>query len=113
MTKQIAEKKSKPRPKRTSPFKTGMEVFFTAFLKKDKQKFYLCRGILEKCPAERERQLFKVKIIAVATKPIGGPESFDQSCLINRVITKKFKELHKDVSFFMRPDAWIEVATEE
>lgn len=109
----MTKNKQEDKPKKASKpvFKQGDQVFFTAFLKQDKQKFYLCRGILEKCPGKQERQLFKVKIIGVANKPVGGKESFDQSSLLGRVITKKFKELHKDVPFFMKPSAWIEVTS--
>ena len=78
-------------------------------MKQNKQRFYLCKGMIEKCPGGNERQIFKVKIVAVGNKAIGGPEEFDQSALLGRSITKKFKELHKEIPFFMQPSGWIEV----
>jgi len=84
-------------------------VYFTAFLKQEKQKFYLCKGTIEKCPESNDRQIFRVKIVAIGNKAIGGPEEFDQSALLGRSITKKFRELHKDIPFFMQPPSWIEI----
>ena len=108
----MTKKPNKPKQKeRRSVFKQGEQIFFTAFLKQDRQKFYVCRGIIEKCPDNKERQLFRVKILAVASKAVGGKESFDQSFLLGKTITKKFNELHKEIPFFMQPSAWIKVTS--
>ena len=90
-------------------FHVGDELYFTAFLKQDKTKFYVCKGIIDKVPGEKERQLFRIKIIAVANKAIGYEEEFSQSSLIGRIITKQFKELHIDIPFFMKPSEWITI----
>lgn len=102
--------KDKQLPKKKKLFfKEGDPVYLTAFLKQNKQRFYLCKGLIEKCPGEKEHQIFKVRIVAIGNKAIGGPESFDQTALLGRSIAKKFKELHKDIPFFMQPSSWIEV----
>lgn len=103
------EKKHKPRF-----FKKGDQVFFHAFTKQHKDTFYMCRGIIEKVPPENERQVFKVKILAVGDRPIGGAplNNLPQSSLLNRTITKKFKELHKEVTPFMKPPGWLKVVSD-
>lgn len=105
------EPTKKPEKKKRRFFKKGDQVYFSAFTKQDKETFYMCRGTIKKIPSENERQVFKVKILSVGNAPIGGEpkQNLPQCSLLNRTITKKFKELHKDVSQFMKPVGWIEV----
>lgn len=106
--KQPQQEKPKPK-KKMEFFKKNQSVYFTAFLKQNKNRFYICKGVIEECPQPNERQIFKVKIVAVGNRAIGGPEEFSQSALLGRSISKKFRELHKTIPFFMEPPGWIEV----
>lgn len=103
MSNKASEREHKPF------FKQGEEVFFTAFIKPRETAFFICRGQLEKCPDQKERQIFKVKVLAIASKAVGSKEEeSSQSLLLGRTITKKFKELHKQIPFFMEPSKWLE-----
>ena len=108
MSKKPQKDKQQPKKKKQF-FKEGQSVYFTAFLKQNKDRFYLCKGKIEACPGPKERQVFKVKIVAVGNRAIGGPEEFSQSALLGRSISKKFRELHKNIPFFMEPPGWIEL----
>ena len=89
------------------------EVFFTAFLKQNKEKFYVCKGIITKSPQAKERQIYRVKITAVAVHSVGGEDSYNQSILIGKEITKKLSELSKEPPEFMKPSGWIQVIKSE
>lgn len=91
----------------------GMEVFFTAFLKQDKEKFYVCKGVVIQAPQAKERQVYKVKITSVAIHPVGGEDSYHQSSLLGKQITKKLSELSKEPPEFMKPSGWIQVVKDE
>lgn len=106
------KKKKKKRP--MIRFKKGEELFFTAFLKKDKDTFYVCRGRVLQCPAQNERQLYKVRIIAVADRAVGGkPGVVKQGTLLGLTITKRPRELQRDIPAFMVPPEWIELEADE
>lgn len=85
----------------------GDIVFFTAFLKQDKTKFFVCRGKVIKTPEKKERQVYRVKIEAVATHSVGGPDEFNQASMIGMTITKKFIDLQAEIPEFMRPKSWV------
>ena len=91
----------------------GTEVFFTAFLKQDKEKFYVCKGVVVQSPEAKERQIYKVKVVAIATHSIGGEETLHQSNLLGKQITKKLSELSKEPPEFMKPSGWIQVVKDE
>ena len=102
--------KHKPHRKTTvSTFKKGQEVFMTAFIKKDKNKFYVCRAVIDSIPQKNERQVYKVKIVAVGDRAIGGKPVVEQASLLGLTVTKSAKELHHDLPTFMVPPNWIEI----
>ena len=94
-------------------FNKGDLVFFSAFLKKDRQTFYMCRGEILSVPFE-DTQTYKVMIKEVAATSIDGRKSkiLNQATLINLEITKKTKELNKEIPVFMKPKAWIKIVEE-
>jgi hypothetical protein len=98
----VSTKKSKPQ------FSEGDLVYFTAFLKKDKDTFYLCRGHITECPPNN-KQPYKVKIKSVGCRPVGGDDCLDQASLLGRTISKKTNELTKQPLEAMVPPGWIEV----
>lgn len=89
-------------------YKKGQEVFLTAFLKKEKSTFYVCRATVEQVPGPNERQVYKAKITAVADRPVGGQPVVKQAQLLGLTVTKSTKELHADLPSFMCPPGWIE-----
>lgn len=94
--------------KKKIPFKKGDLVHFSAFLKKDKNIFYLCRGYITEAP-NSIKQPFKVKIKGVGSHAIGGKENLNQAALLGRIISKKIDELVKEPNSMMIPPGWIEV----
>jgi hypothetical protein len=98
----VSKKEYKPR------YKKGDEVYLTAFLKKEKSTFYMCRAVVEQAPKQGERQVYKARIVAIGDRPIGGKPVVKQAQLLGLVVTKSTKELHKDPPAFMCPPEWIE-----
>lgn len=94
-------------------FNKGDEVLFTAFLKSNKNEFYMCKGIIEQTPQETQKNNFKVRVIAVADAPVGGEQVVKQAQLLGRTITKKYNELFKEVAEFMKPKAWIQIVSDK
>jgi len=90
------------------------EVYFTGYLRGKEEIFYLCKGKIIQLPLKKERLVFKVSIIGVATHSVGNKTAtWDQSILLGKTITKKLTELHKTIPEFMKPDAWIGVTKGE
>ena len=89
-------------------FKKDQEVYLTAFLKEEKGVFYVCRGLVKSVPGPNERQVFKVQIVAVADRAIGGSKVVRQAKLLGLVCTKKTKELQGILPHFMVPSNWID-----
>lgn len=89
-------------------FKKGQYVYLTAFLKEDKGIFYVCKGIVQEVPGSNERQVYKVKIVAVADRALGGPKVVQQARLLGLICTKRTRELHGELPVFMQPKAWID-----
>lgn len=87
---------------------TGQIVFLTAFLKKDPKAVFICRGKIKQCPKEKERQIYKVEIIAVGAIPTVGATNKDPKSLLGINVTKKANELHKDMHQAFLPKKWIE-----
>jgi hypothetical protein len=106
--------KSKQKKKSKKPyFKEGQEVYLTAFMKKDKKVFYVCRAVVLQCPGPQDRQVYKVKIVAVGDRPVGGTPVVKQGALLGRTITKRTSELQKELPAFMCPPGWIELKPED
>lgn len=89
-------------------FKKGEEVYLSAFLKQEKGVYYMCKGIIETVPGLNERQIYKVKIVAVADRSIGGPKVVHQARLLGLVCSKRARELNNQLPGFMTPKNWIE-----
>lgn len=101
---------TKSSPRQSSGIKHGSRTYFTAFLKQDKETFYVCGGTIVQTPENKDRQVYKVKIDEVSLTPIGKKEENNsQAALLGRIITKKFTELSKEPNEFMRPKAWIKI----
>jgi hypothetical protein len=83
-------------------------VFLTAFLKKERSQFYVCKAIVEHVPDKNTRQIYKVRIVAVSDRPVGGSPVVKQAQLLGLTIVKSAKELHCELPIFMRPHNWIE-----
>lgn len=93
-------------------FKVGEEVHLVAFLQGKPVTYYVCKAIVEKTPGPEDRRIYKVRVIAVAEKAVGGKIVAvpPQACLLNRVITKRENELNKTMAAFMLPKRWITVS---
>lgn len=94
-------------------FKKGQYVYLTAFLKEDKGIFYVCKGIVQGVPGPNERQVYKVKIVAVADRALGGPKVVQQARLLGLICTKRTRELHSELPVFMQPKVWIDKAPKD
>ena len=70
-------------------------------------------AIILECPSAQDRQIYKVKIVAVGDRPVGGKPIVKQAALLGRVITKKARELNRDYPAFMCPPGWIEMKSED
>lgn len=98
---------------RTRTLRNRSRTYFTAFLKQNKDIFYVCGGIVVKTPDSKDRQVYKVKIDEVSLSSVGQTEErYDQATLLGRVITKKLTELNKEPPDFMKPKGWIRVVRE-
>jgi hypothetical protein len=88
------------------PKEIGDKVYFTAYLKSDKEKFFLCGGLIT---AVTPRQSYKVRIDQVATHSVGEKEglTYPQTILLGQEITKKATELTDSVANFMTPTGWV------
>lgn len=104
----MTEKQKKQKKPWKTAFKKGQEVYLTAFLKEDKKTFYVCKGVVEEVPGPGQRQVYKVKITAVADRPIGGPPVVKQARLLGLNCTKRTRELHYQLSSWMCPPNWID-----
>ena len=93
-----------------SKFSRGQEVFINAYLPKRKNEFFMCRGKIESVPGENKK-FYKIRINAVADRPVGGPPCDEQATLLGRTVSKKHEELHRELSPFFKPGGWIEVVT--
>lgn len=111
LKKEVKQILKELKPKRL--FKEGDEVYFSAFHKSNKEKFYICKGKIVKVPADNERQSFKVQVTAVGLTSVTGESNpqLVQTDLLNNIITKQFKELHKEISPFMQPKGWIAIVS--
>jgi len=108
------EPTDKPKKKiQKARFKKGQEIFLTAFLKEEKGVFYVCRGTIEEVPGPDERQIYKVKIIAVADRAIGGSKVVHQARLLGLVCSKRPRELNDQPPDFMMPKNWIDRAPKD
>lgn len=99
--------------KQKAKFKKGQEVYLSAFLKEEKGVFYICKGIVEEVPGPNERQIYKVKITAVADRAIGGPKIVRQARLLGLVCSKRARELNDQLANFMVPESWIDKAPKD
>jgi len=92
------------KPKR---FDIGDIVYFTAFLRKDKDKFYLCKGqIKEVCEGKPLR--FRVMVEAVGDRSVGNKSpTTRQKALLSLAITKKKTELHGELPQLLAPKEWL------
>ena len=99
----------KPDKKSKNPrFNKGQQVFVNAYMSKKENEYFMCMGTIEECPNGKKR-LFKIKIRAVADRPVGGPPCDEQATLLGRTISKKYEELHKELPPFLVPGGWIEI----
>lgn len=99
---------SKPKEKtRKPPFGKGDLVYFTAYLKKNPGAFYMCQGVVDRMPEQGVRKYWKVKVIAVGDRPVGGKPLIDQTTLLGMTLSKKTRELSKVLAPFMQPPDWI------
>lgn len=100
--------------KRFKQLKEGTEIFFTAFSKKlGQDQFFVCKGVITRTPKVKGRQIYKVKINAIATHPIGGSDSSHQANLLGKQIIKKVSEFTEKLPEFMKPSDWIKVTKNE
>jgi len=88
-------------------FNVGDIVYFTAFLRKDKDRFYMCKGtVKEVCDGKPLR--FRVLVDAVGDRGVGHPTpTTRQKALLSMHITKKKTELHTELPIFMAPKEWL------
>lgn len=88
-------------------YNKGDEVYFTAFLKKNKNRFYACQGeVLE--IAGGNPPSFKVRVKSVASKAFCSKgETTIQKALLGSVITKKKNEIYLNLATFMEPEEWL------
>lgn len=92
----------------SNDYTVGDQVYFTAYLKQNPSAFYMCRGIVERCPEQDVRRYFKVKVLSIGDRPIGGKPVVEQATLLGTIISKTAEELSKELAPFMRPPDWIE-----
>lgn len=95
--------------------KKNSTVYLTAFLKSNKNRFYMCKAYVEKQPEnDNTKQMYKVKIFSVADRAVGTKEFVvHQTTLLGRTITKDISELHVELQDFLRPMGWIELIPSE
>lgn len=101
----------KPGNDKKKRFTKGQQVFINAYLSKKENEYFMARAMIEEVPNGKKR-LFKVKINAVADRPVGGPPCDKQAALLGRVVSKKYEELHKELPSFLLPGGWIEIVKE-
>lgn len=94
-------------------FSKGQTVYFTAFLKKDKNTFYVCKGEILEVPQANERHVYKVKVQAISDRPIGGKPIVEQAQLLGITVTKRTRELTTQLNPFMTPTNWIDKAPKD
>lgn len=88
-------------------YKKGQLVYVVAYLKGQEGKFYVCQAEIEETPQPDQRRLYKVKIMAVGDRAIGGEPTPTQASLLGRTITKRENEITRDLAPFMAPPKWI------
>lgn len=98
----------KRKDKRKLAFVKGDIVYFTAYLKKNPSAFYMCRGQVERLPEEGVRRYYKVKVIAIGDRSVGGRPVVEQTTLLGMILSKRGKEISKILAPFMEPPDWIE-----
>ncbi len=96
------------KPYRPPRYRVGHEIFLTAFMKRYKGKYFVCRAEIEECPKPNSRRVYKVKITAVADASVGGDTTPAQASLLGRTITKRENEINREIPVFLQPRAWIE-----
>lgn len=89
-------------------FTKGQQVFINAYLSKKENEYFMAMAEILEVPNGKKR-LFKVKILAVADRPVGGPPCDKQATLLGRTVSKKYEELHKELPLFLTPGGWIEI----
>jgi hypothetical protein len=110
--KKVLGKVSKMKPRKPK-FKKDQQVYLTAFLKEERGVFYVCKGIIQEVPGPSERQVYKVKIVAVADHAIGGPPVVRQARLLGLNCIKRTRELNNELAVFMTPSKWIDEVPED
>ena len=104
----VSVTKEKPKKSWTPAFKKNQEVFFTVFLKEDKNTFYVCKGLVQDIPGPNERQAYRIRIIAIGNRPVGGKPVIRQARLLGLVVTKRTREVARYLNPFMTPKIWID-----
>lgn len=98
---------NKKSPQKKLPFSPKDIVFFTAYLKDNPSAFYVCEGIVERVPEPGVRKYYKVKVTSIGDRPVGGSPIVKQASLLGTILSKKAKELTRELSPFVRPPCWI------
>ena len=105
----VTENQDNKNKKNKSPtYKIGDIVYLTAFFKKYKGQFFICRGTIKECPSLNTRRIYKIYINAVGDAPVGGEVTPLQASLLGRDILKHETEINKELPYFMMPKKWIE-----
>lgn len=88
-------------------YSKGDTVYFTAFLKGQEKQLFICRGVIDKIPENNHREICKVKIQAISSKPIGCKPTTEQSSLLEKVIVKKLSDVYHEIPMFLIPNQWL------
>jgi len=82
-------------------------LYTTVFLPESKTEFYIARVIVLKLPSKEKRGCL-VKILEIGSTPIGSNKNSNrQKKLLQRKISKEFKELSFTLPPFMTPKVWL------
>lgn len=110
--KAVKNTKKKEKKAYRPEYKVGDTVYFTAYLKKEREKFYVCKGVIQGTPDETHH-LYKVKIVGISDRAVGSDPVVKQASLLGVTISKKGREMSRNLSPILTPQAWINYEPED